>query len=312
MRLPTFARLMLTLTALCFSFLIAEFALVDASEKFVEPQAGIFTNHQAAASVLDQPDFTTNTAGSTASKFNRPENAVVDPVSNKVFVIELNNNRVVRFTSAAAMTSGATAEAVLGQPDFATVTSGTTQSKLKLPQGLATDSNNRLYVADFNNSRVLIFNNAGTAANGAPAAVILGQPDFTTGTANTGGISAVSMFNPVSMTYDQNSNSLFVADYSNNRVLRFAAMSPTAASVSVSGRVLTGSGSGLANAVVYLTDSEGNARSARTGSFGYYRFEGLPAGQTVVVTVVSKRFQFTPQVLALYEDVTELNFAAAE
>lgn len=133
MKLLTFARLMLTVFALFISFLIADFALVGAAPRLIEPLAGDFTNRQAAASVLGQPDFATNTAGATASKFNRPENAVVDPVSKKVFVVEQNNNRVVRFTSAAAMTTGSAAEAVFGQPDFAATTSSVTQSKMSNP-----------------------------------------------------------------------------------------------------------------------------------------------------------------------------------
>lgn len=492
MKLFIFARLMLTLFALFISFLVFDFAPVGAAKRFIEPLAGNFTNHQAAASVLGQPNFTTNTAGSTASKLNQPENAIVDPVSKKLFVVELQNNRVLRFSSAAALTTGAAAEAVLGQPDFATttvgitqskmsnpadisvdaagrlwvadynnnrvlrfdnaaskasganadgvlgqtdfitrttgagankmwspasvfadssgrlwvadinnnrvlrfdnaaakanganadavlgqtdfatvtsgtgankmnnpagvaldtggrlyvadannnrvlrfdaaatkanganadavfgqpdfatVTSGTTQSKFKLPQGIATDANNRLYVADFSNSRVLIFNNAGTAPSGTLASVVLGQPDFTTGTANTGGISAVSISNPISMSFDESSSSLFVADYGNNRVLRFSAASPTPASVSISGRVLTDKGRGLANAIIYLTDSEGNTLSAKTNPFGYYHFEDVQTGQAVVVTVVSKRFQFSPQILNLTEEVTQLDFVAEE
>lgn len=84
----------------------------------------------------------------------------------------------------------------------------------------------------------------------------------------------------------------------------------TAASVSVSGRVITSSRRGLANAVVYLTDSGGNTRTARTTSFGYYRFNDIAAGQTVTVTVVSKVYQFAPKVLNLNEEVTQLNFLA--
>ena len=90
------------------------------------------------------------------------------------------------------------------------------------------------------------------------------------------------------------------------------ATATTAASVSISGRVSTGSRRGLANALVYLTDSEGNVRTARTNSFGYYRFEDVQAGQTVVMTVVTKRFQFVPKVLNLNEEVTGLNFLAQQ
>jgi hypothetical protein len=82
---------------------------------------------------------------------------------------------------------------------------------------------------------------------------------------------------------------------------------PTAASVSISGRVLTTSGSGLRNAVVVLTDQSGQVLSARTSTFGYYRFEAVEAGQTVILSVLSKQFQFTPRVLFVSEDLSEIN-----
>jgi len=106
-------------------------------------------------------------------------------------------------------------------------------------------------------------------------------------------------------------NGSFSTFITNNFGTRCSTVSaPTAASVSISGRVLTGSGRGLANASVYLTDQNGNTRVSRTSSFGYYRFEDVQAGQTVIVTVVSKRFQFAPQVLNLTEEATQLNFVA--
>ena len=83
---------------------------------------------------------------------------------------------------------------------------------------------------------------------------------------------------------------------------------PTAASVTISGRVFAGKGRGLVNATVYLTDSRGETRAARTSTFGYYRFDDVAVGQTVVVTVVSKRYQFTPQVFSITEELTNLDF----
>ena len=68
--------------------------------------------------------------------------------------------------------------------------------------------------------------------------------------------------------------------------------------------------SGLANAFVYLTDENGNAQISRTNPFGYYRFEGVQAGQTVTMTIVSKRVQFAPQVINLNEEVSQLNFVS--
>ena len=86
--------------------------------------------------------------------------------------------------------------------------------------------------------------------------------------------------------------------------------SPTAAAVSVSGRILTPEGRGLRNTQVILTDMQGNTRTAISSAFGYYRFPEIEAGQTYIFTVVSKRYQFTPQVLTVTEEIESLDFVA--
>lgn len=88
------------------------------------------------------------------------------------------------------------------------------------------------------------------------------------------------------------------------------ALAPTAASVSVSGRVFTPSGQGLANAMVLLVNMNGETRVARTGSFGYYSFEGVEAGQVYLLSVESKRFQFVPQTMMVLDELNDLNFTA--
>jgi uncharacterized delta-60 repeat protein len=90
--------------------------------------------------------------------------------------------------------------------------------------------------------------------------------------------------------------------------IRLQGLVPSAANVSISGRVLTSDGRGLNNAIVSLTDANGNSRSTRTGSFGFYRFDEIEAGQIVIVNVRSKRFQFEPRVLSVGEDLTDVDF----
>jgi hypothetical protein len=85
---------------------------------------------------------------------------------------------------------------------------------------------------------------------------------------------------------------------------------PTAATVSVSGRVLTGTGRGIPNATVVATLPSGTIMQTKTGLSGYYSFAGLIVGETVVITVSHQRFAFAPQVLSLSEDVQNLNFLA--
>jgi hypothetical protein len=92
----------------------------------------------------------------------------------------------------------------------------------------------------------------------------------------------------------------------------FTTLAPTASAVSVSGRILTSDGLGLTNARVILTDSNGNSRTVSTGSFGFYRFDNVAAGQIYVVNIGSKRFTFAPQVISVFDNITELNFTANE
>lgn len=87
-------------------------------------------------------------------------------------------------------------------------------------------------------------------------------------------------------------------------------LGPTAAQVSVSGRVLGGFGRGLPRAWVRLTNSGGETLTAVTNHFGYFRFEGIPSGEIYVVEVRHKRFQFAPQVITVNEEINNLQFTA--
>ncbi len=88
---------------------------------------------------------------------------------------------------------------------------------------------------------------------------------------------------------------------------------PTAANASLGGRVVTASGQGIRNATVVITGGGLTApRYATTGTFGYYLFDGLPVGESYVVTVVSKRYTFpTPSIVVnLQENIADINFEA--
>jgi hypothetical protein len=85
---------------------------------------------------------------------------------------------------------------------------------------------------------------------------------------------------------------------------------PTAAAVTVSGRVLNFSGRGVSRARVTITDSNGVTRSAITNFFGYFRFEEVTAGETYIFNVSAKLYSFSPQIVTVNENITELNFIA--
>lgn len=80
--------------------------------------------------------------------------------------------------------------------------------------------------------------------------------------------------------------------------------------VSIFGRALNVGERGLSNASVYLTDSQGNTRIARKNPFGYYRFNDIAAGQTVIISVFQS-CQFAPQVVNVAEEIGNLIFCAA-
>ncbi len=82
---------------------------------------------------------------------------------------------------------------------------------------------------------------------------------------------------------------------------------PTAASVVIGGQVLTDSGIGLRNANVTLIKSDGTRYTTTTGSFGRYEFSGVEAGQTVVISVSSKRYSYTPRVVNIQESIANLD-----
>ena len=79
--------------------------------------------------------------------------------------------------------------------------------------------------------------------------------------------------------------------------------SPTAAAVTVSGRVVTAKGArGIRNAVVTMTDQDGTTRYATTTTFGYFRFSNVAAGATYVFGVRAKRFTFEQNTTVRYLD----------
>lgn len=88
---------------------------------------------------------------------------------------------------------------------------------------------------------------------------------------------------------------------------------PTAANVSVGGRVAAANGYGIRNVIVSLIDADGTTRTARTSTFGYYNFDEVPVG-TIIVSVASKRFTFADptQVLSVSENVGDVDFTAIE
>lgn len=93
-----------------------------------------------------------------------------------------------------------------------------------------------------------------------------------------------------------------------------AALAPTAATVNVGGRVTNSKNRGIARATVSMTDGSGNRFVAYTNSFGYYRFDDVEVGQTLIFDVRAKGYNFTQptQLVSLNEEATTIDFKAYE
>jgi hypothetical protein len=176
-----------------------------------------------ASAVLGQPDFLTTTINLTANQSNMREPTAVASDGVHLVVADTNHNRILIWNHIPTA-NDTPADVVVGQTDFASVgippNNTPTASSVRGPQGVWIQSG-KLYVADTQNNRVLIYNHIPTA-NGAAADVVLGQPNFTTFvqqdiTQQTAAIAANTMLNPVSVTTD--GVHLFVTDLGYNRVL---------------------------------------------------------------------------------------------
>ncbi len=162
---------------------------------------------------------TTNKGGISTTSLDSPTGLALDS-SNNLYVADSSNNRVLYYAG-----TSTTATSVYGQNgSFTTAlvnnTGGTANTvsatSLDFPAGLTLDNSGNLYVADDSNERMLYY-----ASGSTTATRVYGQAgSFTTTFYNNGGTSATSLAQPFNVTIDSSGN-LYVADFANNRALKF-------------------------------------------------------------------------------------------
>ncbi len=191
--------------------------------------AGI-SNNMSAINVIGQPNFSSSACVTSQFGLCRPEFTAYDMTNSRLFVSDENNSRVMMYDLAGGVSDGMGASAAIGQVDFNSSVCGTDRSSLCTPLGLWYESDhNRLYVADFDNNRVLSFDMGGLPppATAYLASDLAGQIDgggFPIWNQNAANNNAGSV-NPQGLTYptgtavDTIRHRLYVADYNNNRVL---------------------------------------------------------------------------------------------
>lgn len=83
-------------------------------------------------------------------------------------------------------------------------------------------------------------------------------------------------------------------------------LAPTAAGVSISGRVLRADRTAVFRATVQVLDAAGVRRSAVTNQFGYFRITDLEPGQSYVIDVRHRVLRFAPVIITPTENISGL------
>ena len=214
--------------------------VADAGNNRVLRYASIasLTSGAAAEGVLGQLNFsdTLPNQGETepdAKTLDEPNGLAVDS-AGRLWVVDNDNNRVLMFENASTLADGSAANKVLGKPDFSATANSSGAAATSNPSGIHVDSSGNLWVADTGYSRVLRFADAANKPNGADADQVFGQTTFTGG---GGDLAANRLDSPRGVFVDA-FGTLWVADYSNQRVLGFSNAASLAAAGAAADRVI--------------------------------------------------------------------------
>ncbi len=88
---------------------------------------------------------------------------------------------------------------------------------------------------------------------------------------------------------------------------------PSAADVSISGRVVTSDGTGISNArLTVINAATGEAKTSLTNPFGFYAIDDLAVGQFYILRVSHKRYTFAEKsrTFTLNDDIADVDFIA--
>jgi uncharacterized protein (TIGR03437 family) len=178
--------------------------------RFPQPFNQSVTAFEQADLVLGQSSLTAQVTDPTARTMRLPYGLAFTS-SGGLLVSDAGLNRVVYFKGPeAGFTSGMDANQVFGQPDFNSIAAGTDTNQMNTPRHIATDSDDRLYVADEKNSRVLIFDQVPLITTFARAGTIL------TGPTQSGNFAA-----PRGLWVHPTNGEIWVTEASATRVSRF-------------------------------------------------------------------------------------------
>ncbi|CAF4405295.1 unnamed protein product [Rotaria sp. Silwood2] len=252
-----------------------------------------------------------SSSGSTSDKLNTPIDLAVD-FSNTLYIADFNNNRIQRWLIGAS-----TGTTVAGQ---ANGTSGIGAAYLSAPAGVIIDSNNNIYVSDSINARIQQWTNgatsgtqiAGTGSSGFAYnqfhtpyfisrdtntntlyiadynnnRVMSYAPGVSNGTLAIGGqgpgTNSTQLYYPVGVYFDLASNSLLIANYGGQHIVRWPLSDRSWTLVAGSPGMVGSSSTRLSYPTGVTLDPMGNMYVADTGN---HRIQLFLAGQTNGTTI---------------------------
>lgn len=176
--------------------------------------ASTLVTGDGAEHVLGQAGFDIAVVGSGSAGLDRPRAVAHDAVTNRLFVADSYNRRVVVF-DVASVTDGQAAVAVLGQVDLTTSSFPTFGDPrgLTFPIALGFDEpRRRLFVGGAGQGTLVAIFDIMTVTSGEAATSFIGTPSF-------GGPTGI--VGPSGIAVDEATGRVFISDAANNRVLRF-------------------------------------------------------------------------------------------
>jgi len=206
----------------------------------------------SAYRVLGQPDLRQNGLNLVQGvELYQPSGIALDARGGQthLYIADTRNSRVMAWADIASYQIGDPPGVVLGQPgpQYSSPL-GIGVKGFNSPLGLAVDPlSGNLYVADFNNNRVVRFLSPFANPTRIEPDAVYGQPNFSNRTASTPSSTALNQ--PRAVTFDSAGN-LWVADSGNHRVVRFSAA------------VLNGQTLPAADTVIGQKDFFGNSANA--------------------------------------------------
>jgi hypothetical protein len=184
------------------------------------------SNNAAANVVIGQQNMTSNSVnqgGPVAANTLSGPNGIFSS-GGKLLISDFSSNRILIYNSIPT-SNNAAADIVIGQPDMtsSSINQGASVGANTIAGPSYIFSNGKkLFVADRDNNRVLIYNSIPTS-NNVSADVVIGQQNMTSNSANQGGSVAANTLDSPRILFPYGPK-LLISDTDNNRVLVFNAI----------------------------------------------------------------------------------------